>query len=559
MTRQHYLSTAFEDPKVNEPLRDDQVQNSSGAYVWKIDPWKQLDRFLILGTAGGTYYVGEQKLTRDNAKAVLWCLDNDPERTLRRVEEISHEGRAPKNDPAIFAIVLGLLHKNVEVRQRAAQAFKIVVRTGSHFILLKKFLVDKSTKRNGKIVHRMSQGWFNEKNARDLAYQAIKYQQREGWRLKDLLALARPKPASESHKTIYHWMMHGWDSVGDVPHPDPNVVQIWAFEKAKRAKTEREIVKLIEEYKLPREAVPTEHLNSKAVWAALLRDMPIGATIRNLPKLTSIGLLTPNSDAVRAVVERITNEERLIKARIHPVDILDVMRLYGSGGNYSSLSDYGTAKGPRGTSVPFKQRTADQMWRPVSQIVDALDAAFYMAFKAIKPTGKRWMLALDVSGSMNWYQIAGCIGLTPRVASAALAMVTAKTEQMYHVVAFASRLSALSLSPRQRLDDIIRIVSSLPATATDCALPMQYATQNRIPVDVFAIYTDNETNQPNSHPATALERYRQASGIPAKMIVLGMQANEFSIADPNDPNALDICGLDTATPALMSDFVTGAM
>ena len=31
-----------------------QIQNSAGGYTWADDPWQLLDRFLILGTEGGT-------------------------------------------------------------------------------------------------------------------------------------------------------------------------------------------------------------------------------------------------------------------------------------------------------------------------------------------------------------------------------------------------------------------------------------------------------------------------------------------------------------------------
>jgi 60 kDa SS-A/Ro ribonucleoprotein len=70
--------------------------------------------------------------------------------------------------------------------------------------------------------------------------------------------------------------------------------------------------------------------------------------------------------------------------------------------------------------------------------VDALDRAFYAAFRNVEPTGKRWLLALDVSGSMDCGQIAGVPGLTPRVASAAMALVTAATEKNLPDGAFTS-------------------------------------------------------------------------------------------------------------------------
>src|SRR5438477_7590774 len=77
-----------------------QVPNSAGGYAFAVDDWKRLDRWLILGSQGGSYYAREQKLTVENADAVIRCIKADGLRTVRRIVEISDSGRAPKNDPA---------------------------------------------------------------------------------------------------------------------------------------------------------------------------------------------------------------------------------------------------------------------------------------------------------------------------------------------------------------------------------------------------------------------------------------------------------------------------
>jgi 60 kDa SS-A/Ro ribonucleoprotein len=176
------------------------------------------------------------------------------------------------------------------------------------------------------------------------------------------------------------------------------------------------------------------------------------------------------------------------------------------------------------------------------------------------------LLALDVSASMEWGRVAGVPGLSPRDASAALALVTAATEVRYEIVGFyAGRngwkardgLTRLSISPRQRLDDAVKAVSDLPFGGTDCALPMRYALAKNKEIDTFVIYTDSETWAGDIHPVQALEDYRRASGIPARLVVVGMVSNRFSIADPNDPGMLDVVGFDTATPQLISEFARG--
>ncbi|KKK50805.1 hypothetical protein LCGC14_3121320, partial [marine sediment metagenome] len=49
----------------------DQVKNDAGGYVFKIDPFDALDRFLILGCESGTYYTGATKMTQRAASIIL--------------------------------------------------------------------------------------------------------------------------------------------------------------------------------------------------------------------------------------------------------------------------------------------------------------------------------------------------------------------------------------------------------------------------------------------------------------------------------------------------------
>jgi 60 kDa SS-A/Ro ribonucleoprotein len=269
------------------------------------------------------------------------------------------------------------------------------------------------------------------------------------------------------------------------------------------------------------------------------------ALIRNLATMTRVGLLAVNSDATADVVRRLRDPDRLAKARVHPIAILAALVTYKSG---------------RGRG--------DGTWIPVVDIVDALDAAFYTSFGTVSPTNKRMLLALDVSSSMASGAIAGISGLTPRLGSAAMALVTAATEPSHQFVAFTSASSGyggkwgggtsgitpLSISPTQRLDKVVNEVSGLPFGGTDCALPMIWAKQNNVEVDTFVVYTDGETWAGDVHPAQALRDYRDARGIPAKLVVVGMTSNGFSIADPDDGGMLDVVGFDTTTPPVLSDF-----
>lgn len=507
-----------------------QVANSAGGFAWAVDDWTRLDRFLVLGSEGGSYYAAEQTLTAENASATLRCIAADGVRVVARIVEVSEAGRAPKNDPAIFALALVTAQGNDEARRAAFAALPRVCRTGTHLFHFAQYA--EQFRGWGRGLREAVAAWYTGMEPRDLAYQAIKYRGRDGWTHRDLLRLAHPKPEGETRSALFGWMAQGWPGVGDDPHPDAALRPIWAYERARRATSADEIVRLIRDERLPREAVPTEWLRDPAVWEALLDDMPMTALIRNLATLTRIGLVAPNSDATARVVAQLGRERLLRAARVHPITVLSALLTYQSG------------RGVRGGGA----------WTPVSQVVDALDAAFYAAFGSVEATDKRWLLALDVSGSMGSGTIAGVPGLTPRVGSAAMALVTAATEARYHIMGFATEFTPLAVGPRQRLDDVLATVDAAPMGGTDCAVPMLWAAKNRVPVDVFAVYTDSETWHGGIHPAQALMQYREKMGIAAKMVVVGMVSNGFSIADPDDAGMLDVVGMDMATPQVMGDF-----
>src|SRR6266540_1784158 len=88
------------------PPQSAPVPNSAGGFAWEVDDWTRLRRFLILGSEGGSYYASEWKLTRKNAKAVERCVREDGKRAVDELVRVSREGRAPKNDPALFALAL---------------------------------------------------------------------------------------------------------------------------------------------------------------------------------------------------------------------------------------------------------------------------------------------------------------------------------------------------------------------------------------------------------------------------------------------------------------------
>lgn len=537
-----------------------QVENSAGGFAWAVDDWTRLDRFLVLGNEGGSYYASERELTRESAAAVERLLKVDGPRVVARLTELSVAGRAPKNDPAIFALALALKTGDPATRAVARAAVPKVCRIGTHIFQLAEAV--KHLGGWGRGTKGAFADWYLSQAPAQLALNLVKYQSRGGWSHRDLLRKAHVKPKDEARNRMLRWAVGKVGTSGAdglLEKPVGGIID--AFERAKTLaagavvlpkNAAGQMAALISATGLPRECVPTEFLNDPGIWDALLHagehGMPMTAMVRNLGKMSAIGLLKPLSDATKFVCDRLRDRTALKAARVHPMQLLLALNTYCRG------------QGDKGSLT----------WPVAVEIVHALNDAFYLAFDSIEPTGKRWLIALDVSGSMAQGSVAGS-GMTPRDASAAMALVTARTEQRHHLVGFTSgtpgryggmhdnaRVALTTipgLTAQANLPAAIAAVSNLPFGGTDCALPMLYAQKEKLEVDAFVILTDSETWAGGVHPMQALRSYRQSSGIGAKLIVVGMVSSGFTIADPNDRGSLDVVGFSADVPALMAEFV----
>ncbi|MFH5803737.1 TROVE domain-containing protein [Alienimonas sp. DA493] len=528
------------------PADPRQVKNSAGGYVYELDRWVRLDRFLILGSDAPTYYATARDLTKQNHENLTACFALNPARTAETIAAVSEGGRAPKNDPALFALAVGANHADPNARSAALAAVPRVCRTASHLFAF----VNAATGLGrgwGRGLKRAVAGWYAAKSVDGLALQGVKYRSRYDFDHARLIRLSHPNPADGAGEDVADRdVLYRWLANGSVPDESRLPAIVRAHLEAMAASPRKSLVSLIERHRLPWEALPTWANADPAVWRAMLPHLGATALLRNLGNMTRVGALPPLSPAEDAVIDRLSDAAALKKARVHPLSVLLAQAVYRSG------------RGVRGKGT----------WEPSGRVTAALDGAFRAAFDAVEPTGKRFLIGLDVSGSMGM-PLSGT-PLSCREAAAALALVTAATERKCHVVGFTGEggtrwgLGSPAVAPLPALNaeaslvEAVAAVSNLPFGPTDCALPMRYALDRRLAVDVFVVLTDNETWCGPVHPAEALRRYRKATGLDAKLAVVGLTSTGFSIADPKDPGMLDLVGFDTATPTVLSQFAAGA-
>lgn len=554
-TRAQYVSSVAGStvPKAvaqTQPLHKDQVKNNTGGYVFQVDDIIYFQRFLFLGSEKGTYYVSQEKLSLDNIECVDRLLTAQRgEEMLSMMRKINDENRAAKMSPMLFALAYMAKLGDVDMRKKVYAHLHEFLRIPTHlFEFLGYSKVISKIKRNsvgwGRLQRQFIQKWYESKDIDHLTYQVTKYQQRNGWSHRDVFRLAHVKPETTAERKaerelLYHWIVKKDLEVtrGDVSETKTaNFLKAFLALQTMTTEQVDDAVRMIFKHKFVREHIPTHLLNSRPVWEALLKDMPLGALIRNLNKLTKIGILDAsdgfNTEMVQDVCQRLTNETGLEKARIHPLKLIVGMLTYSKGhGDKGSLT-----------------------WTPNQKIVDALNDAYYQSFKYVSPTNKRFLIALDVSASMTWNN---CIGasITPREGSACLALTLMKLEPNVMVKGFSHELVDVPISPSRRLDDNIETISRIPMGATNVSLPLRYALDKNIPVDAFVILSDNEANCGRYHPSELLRVYRQKMKIDARYINVQMTATQFSTADPQDVASLEISGFDSGMLETISDFL----
>ena len=634
-----------------------QVKNSADGYSHLVTDKDAIRRLLVFGTNSPTYYANASTLS---AKGAAFCIkmieEGKGQDILNILVSVHNSGAAPKMTTTFS--ILGMLTRCIDDKVRSSALAYIGskgLRTLSQvYMWWKCHTASGDGKGAGRGVRRALTNLIGPNSypsSKSLAYQIVKYAQREGVSIKDILAMVHP-PTSKmtkkggttnridwplGHQIVITYAVSNFKKATkgagfsvvleryckcDIPMdslmamPDEEfhgyitslpadfdddakevLHYLWAIEKVKIGDDVDETCSIISKFNLPREIIPTPLLNEKKVWFSLLigdtRDsdikikMPITALIRNLGKMAWLGMFnTSLGDAsyksftesiVKAVCDHITNERVIRNGRVHPATLVQAYKTYSSGsGDKGSL-----------------------MWSPNPNISKALNDAVDIAFYTIKPSPGVHLHALDISGSMNCcfsavpsltafeasviqmlchlktnlrngggrqivmvFDVKGSVVFDSDPDSTAYTMDTIVSNTRYQDYGRGKPLPKGPLFDplADSWDTVIRKLQGLPMGGTDCAQPVLLAkkmvTSSIARPEIFSVYTDNETYYGSIHPSVALKNYRKT--VPnAKMIVIAATPTRFTIADPNDPNSLDICGWDTGAGTVIHDFISG--
>lgn len=517
-----------------------QVRNDAGGYVFSVGDEARLHRFLTMGTEGGTFYLSEEKLTKENAAVVFRAAAQAPQMLVKAIVEVSKAGRAPKQKPAIFALAIAASHADDAGRKAALAALPEVCRTTTHLFLFLDYV--QQFRGWGRGLRKAVGAWYDKQDIDKLGMQVVKYRQREGWRHIDALRKASDRGPhgdyivfDEAHRLLYNYVagngLKARDG-GNLPGKLPDVVL--AYEALQKVETLNEVITLVQVPGVTWEMVPDKWINEPGLWSALIeKGIPQGALIRQLPRLTRV--FGNDRSWTKIVAEQLVDFDRLKGARIHPMQILVAQKTYAAG------------RSDRGSST----------WVPDRKISEALSDAFYASYGAFTPAGVRTLVGIDCSASMRGARTSG-VPLTCVEATAATALVTAATEPSARFVAFDTRAWELDgVSAGARLDQVMSYLSSQIRGGTDVAQPILWAIHNKVVVDSIQLLTDGATWHGTIHPFEAMKLYRERVNPDARLSVVAMTATNHSVVAPWDDKAIDVSGFDAAVPQILADFAAG--
>jgi 60 kDa SS-A/Ro ribonucleoprotein len=521
--------------------KPEQVKNNAGGFVFQVSDEQRLERFLINGTDGGTFYASEQKITQENVDFVTDMILANEAKVLETLVDVSVNGRAYKQSPTLFT--LALVIANGTNKRAAKEAFNKVVRTGTHLYEIVDYM--NSLSGWGRAKRDIVASWF-DKDADKLAYQAVKYRQRNGWTMRDVMRKSHPKGVNTSVV----------DFVLGKPHESQDDLRvIYGFKEMQKANSVEDVHAVLRDFEmLSWETIPTQFLTDVSVWKRLFANGQLRgqAAVRNVTRLARIGAFKDMMFA-SSYANQLMNEEMIRQSRLHPINFLNAAVVHKDG-QMKDVKQYG-----------YTRRERVKNWDTSGVILDALNEGFHRSFKFVEPANKRTMLAVDVSGSMS----APALGLDLSCAqiAGAMAMTIARTEPAHVIRGFTSTdwrsrnnmLTDLGITARTDLATAMRKVQDRNFGSTDCSLPMQWALKEGVEVDTFVVITDNETYAGQIHPFQALKKYRKETGIDARLAVLGVASNGFTIADASDSGMMDFVGFDSNAPRALADFSAGRL
>lgn len=455
---------------------------------------EQYLQILLTNTMSNTYYADQNELLTDAEQLHHEMAAGNPGFMAKAIVFARNSGFM-RLQPLFGLAVLSAYRPDL-----FAKIFLQVVRIPSDLFDFLTILKGQGRGEGGRAVKRQ----VNRFLAGVSEYWAIKYNGRgRGYSLGDVIATAHPKPADLKQQALFRYLRGLEANLALLP-------QVEALERLKSAISEKEQIEWIGRGKLPYETVTGAVKPSKAVWEALLHQMPTFALLRHLNALQRAGVLEERRN-LDYVMGRITDAEALRKAHI----------------------------------LPFRFATAfRQVEHP--ELRDALREAVDVTFDNLPEIGENTAIFLDISGSMD--------GQYLEIGSVFALALYKKTKG--NSLFWLFNTDVRDTRPSRR-DSILGQAEHIRAGGgTDTGAPVRKLLQERKQVDQIIIITDEQQNS-GSPFYQELAQYRSKVNPDVKAFIVDIAPYRHAMVPPQDRNTFYIYGWSDTVLSYIAQSVQG--
>lgn len=409
---------------------------------------------LMTNTISATYYVSEKELAEQTVDILTRMADKDSEFLAKALVFARNKGLM-RLAPIVGLAILSAHEKGKKVNFR--RVFHHVIKTPDD---LREFVTLCRTKEGEKAKFRALGGEARDAVKRWMQhlteYHAVKYgsDNSEGVTLRDILRMSHPRPVNDSQRELFGWLVKGWNEIGT--EPSPTNPQVWALEKIKRLDDDAEIAKVVTKYRLPWEVVvPSMKKMTPRIWAALLKDMPYMALLRNLNTMEKNGVFADDA-VVKSVAEELSNADSVAHSK----------------------------------QLPFRFFNAYKAFKGGQLVRDALVDALEQSFVSVPKLPGKTCVANDVSGSMGSPISDRSETRFCDVAGLLAAALLKKCDDVT-LLPFEMDVYDVQVSTRSTIMDIAEKIG-LARGGTDLGAPIRRLLQTKKKVDTFIGITDCE-------------------------------------------------------------------
>lgn len=488
--------------------------------------WHHVDRFLRTGHELGVCEVPVPDFWRTATPAVDWCMRQDGPALVRLAAESLSAGRGHRAEPALFVLAKVIAEGPSAARQAALEALPVAVRSGAHLFQLLDYM-EGHAKWDWRLRTAL-RAWYTSRSTTELANLALRSLQAGSWNHHKLLGIAEPNPPTREHGALLRWL-RGEPLDGALIHA-PGLDLIAAYETLQKTDSLAIALSLLGRWPLLREHVPARWLTYPEVWTAVLSTLSLEALVRWMPRLADTDLPVARKRVHDLAVERLKSLSALKTQTLSP---------------FAALAALGAVQaGCRSRAQPVP-----------AALASALRAMFHQRLHATPRTLGTLVIAIDPAASPEAGEAGALIGLSPREAFAATALMAAAGANQAHVLTFGDGLAEMAIAPGETLDTFLAKLDAVAGGPPDGAAPLEWALERDVRADAVLVLSGNRPSATSNRIWASLLHYRARTGLATRWLAVSCGDGRLCPEPPVDFDMMEVSGLDAHVPAMVGEWL----